>query len=150
MKTRVILSAALLVLLGAGVAWQILDEMEYRKKHEESLRKHKMLMSKVCKYAPSLETQPAELLTRLEALKEGLARTDEPERQEELREELRKSKARLDDLAGGFEQAGDACFEVGEFDKAIETIRMAISLDPENKQYQNQLEKFEQVKKVHR
>jgi cytochrome c-type biogenesis protein CcmH/NrfG len=148
MKTKVILSAVLLVLLGAIVVWQTLDEMEDQKRHEESLRKHRMGQSMACKYAPSLEARRVELLTMVEVVKEELARTDDPDRQEELRRKLQKSKARLDDLAFGFAHVGDACFGLGELDKATEAIRKAISLDPENVTFRALLKKVEQTKQV--
>ncbi len=91
-----------------------------------------------------------EVLNRLEGVKKELAETDETEHPEELKTRLKKWKAGLNDMAMILAKAGDACFELGELDKAIETIRKAISLDPENKQYRRQLKKFEQAKKVKR
>ena len=126
-----------------GVATEELspEEQEFRQRRKRELR------NRVRQLEAQLGVVWVAGLDSLEELKRKVAETNDPEQQEELKIRLRERKELLSGLAMSL---ANAYYQLGELDKATETIRKAISIDPENRQYREQLEKFEEARKVNR
>ena len=119
-------------------AERLQSEREIRKQRAQEYRER----------ARSLEAQLKTVQPFLENTKRQLEETKDPERREKIKSLQRTGKQQFGSM---YMRLADLYFRMGELDKAIEKIREAMSLDPDNsKKYREHLEEFEEARKVSR